>query len=420
MTVAAAPDRHARAWWSASGLRSGAALLGWWLLGICTLTGSVMTTDARRVPGLPVEQPELSDLGVVVFLLGLLLLGLLVWRVRAAVPLAVVASLVAALVPLDPLVALVAGLHVVRRQRVAVAVPVAALVTVSTVVVTWRDLQGRNSIESLWRLFAVEGTSAEAAARDQGAAPWWVPVTIGLVVSAVFLGAGALRRVLERSAGEVTHQRAVAADLGDRLAAQDERERIAREVHDVIGHRLSVVSLHAAALEAHAPDGELGRSASLVREAAGRTAEDLRSLVSVLRDGSSDITSQVPGIADVEGLVDDAVAHGMTVVATVSLHDGDHLDVQTSQTSYRVVQEMLTNARRHAPTHGVRLVVRARSADGVLLEAANHVPQGREVHPGAGLTGMRERVELLGGELRLLVEDDVLRVVVHLPWRWQS
>lgn len=42
------------------------------------------------------------------------------------------------------------------------------------------------------------------------------------------------------------------------------------------------------------------------------------------------------------------------------------------------------------------------------------------MHPGAGLTGMRERVELLGGELRLLVEDDVLRVVVHLPWRWQS
>ena len=353
------------------------------------------------------------------FFVGLALLVLLVWRVRLALPLAVGGSLFAAIAPFDPLVALVAGLHVVRRQRTAVAVPVAVLVTVCTVVVTWRDLQGRNSYESAWRGLVVDTTTAEAAV-DRGAAPWWVPVTIGLVVSAIFLGAGAVRRVLERSAGEVTHQRAVAADLGDRLAAQEERERIAREVHDVIGHRLSVVSLHAAALEAHAPDGELGRSASLVREAAGRTAEDLRSLVSVLRDGSSDITSQVPGIADVEGLVDDAVAHGMTVVATISLHDGDHLDVQTSQTSYRVVQEMLTNARRHAPTHGVRLVVRARSADGVLLEAANHVPQGREVHPGAGLTGMRERVELLGGELRLLVEEDVLRVVVHLPWRWQS
>lgn len=419
MTVAAAPDRHARAWWSASA-RSAAALAGWWLLGILTLAMALLTTDARRAPGLPTtHDTPATPLGMLSFFVGLALLVLLVWRVRLALPLAVGGSLFAAIAPFDPLVALVAGLHVVRRQRTAVAVPVAVLVTVCTVVVTWRDLQGRNSYESAWRGLVVDTTTAEAAV-DRGAAPWWVPVTIGLVVSAIFLGAGAVRRVLERSAGEVTHQRAVAADLGDRLAAQDERERIAREVHDVIGHRLSVVSLHAAALEAHAPDGELGRSASLVREAAGRTAEDLRSLVSVLRDGTSDITSQVPGIADVEGLVDDAVAHGMTVVATISLHDGDHLDVQTSQTSYRVVQEMLTNARRHAPTHGVRLVVRARSADGVLLEAANHVPQGREVHPGAGLTGMRERVELLGGELRLLVEEDVLRVVVHLPWRWQS
>ncbi len=399
--------------------QSMAALLGWWTLGIGTLAFAVMTAYTRRSG--TIGDGVLDDIGLLSVVIGLALLISLIVRESHPVPIAVIGAVIVIVLPLDPLPILVAGMHAVRRSQIRVAAAVAALVTATTVVATWRDLQGRTANESMWRMWVTDTMDPVATSAVQSPVSWWVPVLIGLGISGLFLGGGYMRRLLDRSRGEVDQQRAVAARLGDELAVRTERERIAREVHDVIGHRLSVVTLHAAALEANAPDTRLEQSAAAVREAAEQTADDLHSLIGVLRSDGADVTDSIPEIVEVSALIDDTVAHGMNLVATVTVHDVERLDQLTSRTAYRVVQEMLTNARRHAPGQGVRLVIRAYPHEGVLLETANYLaPSTAPFTPGGGLTGMRERAEQVGGEMRVFSEGGVLRVAVHLPWRWRQ
>src|SRR5699024_10073668 len=127
-------------------------------------------------------------------------------------------------------------------------------------------------------------------------------------------------RELARSEAKGESHRLRAEQLGDEVVRQAERERIAREVHDAIGHRLSLLSVHAGALEANTRDQDprLAGSATLVRESAARTASDLRSLLSVLRrPDDPDLAAAVPGLDAVPGLVDESIEAGMPLVATV-------------------------------------------------------------------------------------------------------
>ena len=108
----------------------------------------------------------------------------------------------------------------------------------------------------------------------------------------------------------------------------------------------------------------------------------------------------------------------MPLVATVVIDGAGGLDDLVGQTAYRVVQELLTNARRHAAGVGVRLVVTARPDLGVTIEAANRRQAAGQVTEGNGLTGLRERVAQAGGETQIRVDDEgVLRTAVRLPWR---
>lgn len=356
-----------------------------------------------------------SALWVLFWVVGLALIVPLWWRRRWPWQVCVLASLVPLVLPLDPLVALVVLMQVWIRCRWPVVAACTALVTVATFVATWRDTRGESAAESVWWLFF-----AQDQAQTMGPFEWWVPVLITVVVVGLFAGIGALRRELLRTAAAGEGHRAVAAELAEEVVRQGERERIAREVHDVIGHRLSLLSIHAGALEANTrgQDERLAGSASLVRESAARTASDLRSLLEVLRrPDDPDLAHAIPGIEAVPGLVDEAIAHGMPLVATVVVDGAAALDPATGQAAYRVVQELLTNARRHAPGSGVRLAVVARPEVGVTIEAANHHPRGTLVE-GNGLTGLRERVAHAGGEVQVRVDDSgVLRVAVRMPWR---
>lgn len=257
-----------------------------------------------------------------------------------------------------------------------------------------------------------------------GAFEWWAPVVITVVVVAAFVGVGWLRRELHRTRATGEEHRVVAAELTEEVARQAERERIAREVHDVIGHRLSLLSIHAGALEAQTRDRDdrLSGSATLVRESAAQTSADLRSLLEVLRrPDDPDLAEAVPGLGAIPALVDETVAHGMHLVATVMIDGAATLDPALGQTAYRVVQELLTNARRHAPGAGVRLVVQARPDHGVTIEAANHRPHSGPLVKGNGLTGLDERVTQAGGEAHVHVDDEgVLRTAVRLPWRFAT
>jgi signal transduction histidine kinase len=209
-------------------------------------------------------------------------------------------------------------------------------------------------------------------------------------------------------------------ELAGAAALASERRRIAREMHDVVGHGVTLMLLHADAAQACLDGREPAATQALdVVLTSGRTAvEDLHRLLRVLRDDSGgDPTDAEPGtIAAVERLV---AAAGRDVTATI---DGcvRPLPAAVEATAYRIVQESLTNAIKHAP--GARIGVRVHYAEQALEVEVADDGQGASAGPGTpgfGLTGVRERVALFGGRVSSGPRDDgpgwLLRVVLPVP-----
>ncbi|MGW4499560.1 sensor histidine kinase [Micromonospora sp. NPDC004336] len=210
------------------------------------------------------------------------------------------------------------------------------------------------------------------------------------------------------------------AALEARAARLAERNRLARELHDSVGHALTVATLQAgAARELLDRDPEFARRALAAIEDAGRTAmDDLDHVLGLLREPDGGRAAPAPQrtLADLDRLVADTRAAGLSVDARC---DGDPagLPAAVSREGYRIVQEGLTNAARYGrgPVT-LRLGVRA---DALELELDNAVARRRRADPGRGgrgLDGMRERVLLLGGRLSVGPDGDRWRIRVTLPF----
>jgi signal transduction histidine kinase len=251
---------------------------------------------------------------------------------------------------------------------------------------------------------------------------------IGVLLMGVALGWGLfvrVRRDLVLSLQERTLRLEGEGELRAEAARAAERERIAREMHDVLAHRLSLLSLHAGALEYRpgAPAAEVEETARVVRESAAAALEELRDVVGVLREGTEGETRRPqPTLADLPGLIEDSRAAGMRIEDEVELPAGaDAAPAGIGRTAFRVVQEGLTNTAKHAP--GALVRVRVGPGEGTLeVEVRNRAPLAPVAAPtlpgaGSGLIGLVERVELVGGELRHEVAaggDFVLAAT--LPW----
>jgi signal transduction histidine kinase len=202
-----------------------------------------------------------------------------------------------------------------------------------------------------------------------------------------------------------------------------ERERLARELHDTVAHHVSGIVIQAKAGQAVAatdPQRALGVLGVIEKEAA-RVLTEMRTLVGVLRDGAEVERAPIYGIADLQRLVDDT-ADGPRVELMVS-GDVDNVGTSVGAAVYRVVQESVTNARWHA--HGAtRLEVRVRTDDDVVhvdivddgTGRGHRRSSARGQGSGLGIMGMRERVELLGGQLRAgPLRDDGWAVSATIP-----
>ena len=205
-----------------------------------------------------------------------------------------------------------------------------------------------------------------------------------------------------------------------------ERTRIAREMHDVLAHRLSLLSMHAGALEFRpdAPPAEVAQAAGVVRASARQALEDLREVIGVLREGPDGAASTrpQPTLGDLPALVEESSLAGVRVHAEYLVPDLGSAPLATGRNAYRVVQEGLTNVRKHAP--GTVAVVRVQGGPGrgLTVEVRNPRPAGGEHAvplPGAGtgLVGLRERVDLGGGSLEHgWTADGDFRLCATLPW----
>ncbi|WP_078888609.1 sensor histidine kinase [Streptomyces sclerotialus] len=201
------------------------------------------------------------------------------------------------------------------------------------------------------------------------------------------------RQLLERVAAE--------AGLRAEQAQMRAREEVAREMHDVLGHRLSLLSLHAGALEYRpdAPSEDVARAAGVIRESAHKALQDLREVLTVLRAPAGELPQ--PTLADVHRLVAESCAAGMRVRLVEEVPED--VPELIGRTAYRVVQEALTNVRKHASGAEADVHVSGKPGDGLQVEVANAAPGPRTPHahaaPGQGLAGLAERVSLAGGQL---------------------
>ncbi|WP_229072948.1 histidine kinase [Actinoplanes sp. DH11] len=260
-----------------------------------------------------------------------------------------------------------------------------------------------------------------------------LPLYGELVITAMFLALTIAIGVAVRSRRDLIdslRQRAEQAEEQARLRADRlralERERIAREMHDALAHRISMVSLHAGALHIR-PDlsaGEVAKAASTIRDSAHQALEDLREILGVLRadQGDGGLRPQ-PDLRHLDDLLTEARAAGVRVEATDHLN-GTPVSASLGRTVYRLVQEGLTNAGKHAPAVPVHLLLE-RTPDGELhVLVSNRLPvAGSAGVPGAGagLVGLAERVALIGGRLRHGVRADpdagaLFDLEAWLPW----
>jgi signal transduction histidine kinase len=394
---------------------------------VAVATAAVATLVAATIIGELLSDPRpswtLLGLDIAVGVLGCAVLPLLFWRPP---PTAVGLAALAALSPAATPPSTVGTLHVARVRRFPVAVAVAAAGIVG------------HAIQGAWRPYP--GLSYA----------WWLVVDVA--VHAALVGWGTLaqaRAALITSLRE--RARRVEAEQAHRVAEARllERTRIAREMHDVLAHRLSLLTTYAGALEFRpdAPPEQISRAAAVIRAGAHQALEELREVIGVLRgddlvtaettekrrngaasgarpagslDGSTERPQ--PTLADLSRLIDESREAGVQVDLDNRVLDASSMPTSTGRTAFRIVQEGLTNARKHAQGQPVRVAIAGAAGSRLdidilnpladVLVAATPVPGS-----GTGLIGLSERVHLAGGDVdHGLTMTGEFRLHASLPW----
>ena len=256
-----------------------------------------------------------------------------------------------------------------------------------------------------------------------GGRAWWLPLVGALLpvllLHAASAGGAALARLAPRVLGPTPTER-MATELAAAHAAERalaERNRLARELHDSVGHALTVTTLQAgaAARVLESDPAFVAKALDAIAEA-GRTAlADLDHVLGLLRDGESGDRSPQPDLADLDALLAGARSAG---VAVDLQRDGalEAVPRAVSREAYRIVQEALTNALKHAGPVPVAVRV-AVGEDAVVVEITNPLTAGTARSGGGrGIAGMRERVGVLRGELAAGPDGDRWRVAARLPF----
>jgi signal transduction histidine kinase len=211
-----------------------------------------------------------------------------------------------------------------------------------------------------------------------------------------------------------------------RALAAEHRERIARDVHDVVAHSVSLMVVQAEAGEAQLPaDAPSAECLRAIQRVGRSTLTELRSLLSALGEDTGatapDRTDRTrapsPRLRDADLLVGELAAAGLVVDLTLE-GDAEELPAGVDLAAYRILQEALTNALRHAGTATVRAHVLA-APDEVVVDVVDsgggHRTDGHDPSGGRGLVGMRERARLYGGEVQAGFTDDGFRVHARIP-----
>ena len=248
-------------------------------------------------------------------------------------------------------------------------------------------------------------------------------LTGGAIAWGMFVRA---RRQLVLSLRERADRAEAEQQLRVEQARQHERARIAREMHDVLAHRISLLSMHAGALEFRpdAPPEEIARAAGVVRASAHQALQDLREVIGVLREEPPDGDPErpQPTLANLPGLLDESRQAGMHVSSECRVEDLDTVPAGVGRNAYRIVQEGLTNARKHAHGAAVDVTLDGAAGTGLTVEVRNRLALAGAASAqipgtGSGLIGLAERTSLAGGSLEHgRTPDGDFELRAWLPW----
>jgi signal transduction histidine kinase len=241
------------------------------------------------------------------------------------------------------------------------------------------------------------------------------PLSVVLVVTPLALAATAWGMFVRarRQLLLTLQERALRAEADQRLhedrARMAERTRIAREMHDVLAHKISMMALHAGALEVRPdlPPAKVRETAELLRSTARQALEELRGVVGVLREepGQDPVPpAPQPTLSDIRRLVEETRRAGAKIDFEMRVEGADAIPSALGRDAYRIVQEALTNIRKHASGTATWVRVSGAPAAGLHVSIRNRQPIRAPAGPalpgsGAGLLGLQERVALAGGTL---------------------
>lgn len=345
---------------------------------------------------------------------------------------------------LAALLAVSATLYWRRRQPLAVAWLVTAVTGVMVLIAAVSpDLLVRPGVDRstvVWATLAVPFAIYSAIRFSDRPVARWIPVGVMAVLVArpwpPTTGRTALQSVLvltvvpaclalylsaRRRLLQALVDRVDQAELLAKQARVEERTRLAAEMHDVITHRVSLMVLQAGALNITTGDLRVREAAEGIREAGCQALDELRDLVRILSDDEPEPT-ELAGepLPDFSPLIEASESVGVAV-EVFSEEPPPYASPVVGRTAYRIVQEALTNIRKHAPGSRARIHVGSRD-DRVLVSIHNGPPSGAAdtalsgSGSGAGLLGLRQRVELLGGTLYARPADDGgFRIEASLP-----
>ncbi|MEN3269597.1 MAG: hypothetical protein V7646_6491 [Pseudonocardia sp.] len=258
------------------------------------------------------------------------------------------------------------------------------------------------------------------------------PLSVVLVAAPLVLAATAWGMFVRarRQLLFTLRERALRAEAEQRLHADTarmaERTLIAREMHDVLAHRISLMALHAGALEVR-PDlpPEVRETAELLRQTARQALEELRSVIGVLREGpgrESPPAAPQPSLSDIPRLIEETRRAGAKIDFEMRVDHPNAAPSMLGRDAYRIVQESLTNIGKHARGTAARVRVTGAADSGLHVSVRNRLPLHTHAGPtlpgsGAGLLGLQERVALAGGTLVHGPDDSGDFVVdAELPW----
>ena len=260
-------------------------------------------------------------------------------------------------------------------------------------------------------------------------APLWAVLLFSAIIVAALVAWGMFVRARRQLVWSL-RERAERAETEQRMLADQartaERTRIAREMHDVLAHRISLIALHAGGLEVQpevAAD-EVRSTAQLLHSTARQALEELRSVIGVLRD-DNDPTAPIgpqPTLADIPRLVADVTRAGAKIDFEMRVSDEAQPPSGLGRDAFRIVQEALTNVNKHA--RGTATVVRISGGpdEGLTIAVRNRMPVANGIGAaglpgsGMGLVGLRERVALAGGTLVSGPNAGEFVVETRLPW----